>query len=122
FTMPGLSRLLQEGRAVQRHGPWPRALLDPALWSHAVSQLAGPRLTLLGLWGTAAAGAEGDSAAVHMALLEQAAGTVGVVSLDCPGRRFPSVGRGHPPALRLERALHDLFGLEPQGTPDARPW
>jgi Ni,Fe-hydrogenase III large subunit len=28
----------------------------------------------------------------------------------------------HPPALRLERAIHDLFGLEPEGCPDARPW
>jgi Ni,Fe-hydrogenase III large subunit len=28
----------------------------------------------------------------------------------------------HPPAIRLERAIHDLFGLEPEGLPDTRPW
>ena len=28
----------------------------------------------------------------------------------------------HPPALRLERAICDLFGLEAVGAPDARPW
>jgi Ni,Fe-hydrogenase III large subunit len=28
----------------------------------------------------------------------------------------------HPPAIRLERAIHDLYGLTPVGAPDARPW
>jgi Ni,Fe-hydrogenase III large subunit len=28
----------------------------------------------------------------------------------------------HPPALRLERAVNDLFGLAAEGLPDARPW
>ena len=36
--------------------------------------------------------------------------------------RFPSVGALHPPAIRLERAIRDLYGLEPVGLPDARPW
>src|SRR5207245_3219417 len=35
---------------------------------------------------------------------------------------FPSVGKHHPPALRLERIINDLFGLSAQGSPDARPW
>src|SRR5207245_11561919 len=35
---------------------------------------------------------------------------------------FPSVGKHHPPALRLERTINDLFGLSAQGSPDARPW
>ena len=29
------------------------------------------------------------------------------------GRQFPSVGAIHPPAIRLERTIRDLFGLEP---------
>jgi Ni,Fe-hydrogenase III large subunit len=45
-----------------------------------------------------------------------------VLCLDCPDNQYPSVGRLHAPALRLERAAHDLFGLEPGGSPDARPW
>ncbi|RUW98368.1 hydrogenase expression protein HypE, partial [Mesorhizobium sp. M2A.F.Ca.ET.037.01.1.1] len=41
---------------------------------------------------------------------------------DCRGGRYPSVGQLHPPALRLERAAADLFGLAPQGLPDTRRW
>ena len=37
---------------------------------------------------------------------------IGVLSLDCPDGRFPSIGRLHPPAIRLERAIRDLFGIE----------
>ena len=28
----------------------------------------------------------------------------------------------HPPALRLERTIRDLYGLEPEGSPDTRRW
>ncbi len=31
-------------------------------------------------------------------------------------------GARHPPAIRLERAIRDLFGLEATGAPDTRPW
>jgi len=57
-----------------------------------------------------------------MALLDEAAGDIAVVSLECPEGRFPSLGARHPPALRLERAIRDLFGLRPDGLPDNRPW
>ena len=42
--------------------------------------------------------------------------------LDCPDNRYPSVGALHAPAIRLERAARDLFGLDPVGLPDTRPW
>jgi Ni,Fe-hydrogenase III large subunit len=45
-----------------------------------------------------------------------------VLSLDCRSGSYPSVGALHPPAIRLERAARDLFGLEPVGLPDTRPW
>ena len=45
-----------------------------------------------------------------------------VLSLACEDRRYPSVALHHPPALRLERSLRDLFGLEPVGLPDRRGW
>jgi Ni,Fe-hydrogenase III large subunit len=57
---------------------------------------------------------------VHMALDD--GGELGVLSLICEDRRFPSVGRLHPPASRLERAIRDLWGLEPEGLVDRRPW
>ena len=82
-------------------------------WRLAADALRDGHLTLLGLWG--------DRGAVHMALLDEAAG-IAVLSLECAAGRFPSVGAAHPPAIRLERAIRDLFGLEPDGAPDTRPW
>ena len=32
------------------------------------------------------------------------------------------MGRSHPPAIRLERTITDLFGLVPSGAIDTRPW
>jgi Ni,Fe-hydrogenase III large subunit len=110
--MPMLTELLAEGRPVAWHMPYPRVVVDARAWSTACTGLANGDCTLLALW------AETDI--VHMALLEEAA--VAVVSLPCPSGRYPSVGRLHPPALRLERAIRDLFGLEPEGLPDTRPW
>jgi Ni,Fe-hydrogenase III large subunit len=59
---------------------------------------------------------------VHMALMDADTEEVAVISLDCPDRSYPSVGAHHPPALRLERTINDLFGLSAEGLPDSRPW
>ena len=67
---------------------------------------------MLSLWG--------DSDAVHLAVL--ATGETAILTLACPGRRFPSIGNLHPPALRLERAARDLYGLEAEASTDTRPW
>src|SRR5664279_4699535 len=112
--MPSLIDLMLEGRRVQQHSPWPRAVVDANLWKFAASVLAQGRWSLLGLWG--------EPAAVHMALMDGDTSEIAVVSLDCPDRSYPSVGLHHPPALRLERAINDLFGLSAEGLPDTRPW
>ncbi|HKB95572.1 MAG TPA: NADH-quinone oxidoreductase subunit C, partial [Rhizomicrobium sp.] len=57
-----------------------------------------------------------------MALLDEATSSMAVVTLPCPDGHFPSVGLYHPPAIRLERTIHDLFGLAPDNAPDLRPW
>jgi Ni,Fe-hydrogenase III large subunit len=57
-----------------------------------------------------------------MAVVDEAAGTIGILTLPCPQGSFPSVARHHIPALRLERTIADLFGLTAEGSPDARPW
>jgi Ni,Fe-hydrogenase III large subunit len=106
--------LISKGRTVDGHRPWPRAVVSAEVWRDAIGLLAAGERTLLGLWG--------EPGIVHMALLDETARTVAVVSLDCPDGRFPSVGEAHPPAIRLERAIRDLFGLEPVGLPDQRPW
>ncbi len=75
--------------------------------------LASGQWTLLGLWG--------ETDHVHMAL-DAAHGDIGVLTFACADKRFASVGLLHPPAIRLERALRDLWSLEPDGLEDARPW
>ena len=112
--MTGLGDLIGSGTRVEAHRPWPRAIVDTAAWRLAVAALRDGRLTLLGLWG--------ERNTIHMALLDEAAGEAAVLSLDCPSRRFPSVGAAHPPAIRLERAIRDLFGIDAESAPDARPW
>src|SRR4051794_6410098 len=108
--MPSLIDLMPEGRKIRQHNPWPRAVVDVSVWKSAASELAKGHWNLLGLWG--------EPAAVHMAIMDGATAEIAVVSLDCPDRIFPSVGMHHPPALRLERAINDLFGLSAEGLPD----
>jgi Ni,Fe-hydrogenase III large subunit len=91
---------------------WERTIVDAAAWGAAIADLANQRSTLLALWG------EPDAA--HMALIT--ADDIQVLTIPCPDRRYPSVGRHHAPAIRLERAMRDLYHLEPQGLPDTRPW
>lgn len=112
--MPVLDDLIARGRRVPHHRGWPRRIVDTAAWDEALMALATGRLALLGLWG------EPDR--VHMALLGEGSGAAAVLTLPCPEGRYPSVGLTHPPALRPERALRDLFRLEPEGIPDPRPW
>jgi len=57
-----------------------------------------------------------------MALLDPAAKSIAVLSLDCPSGRFPSLGCLHAPAIRLERAIRDLYGLDAEHAVDRRPW
>jgi Ni,Fe-hydrogenase III large subunit len=104
------------GREVDAHRRCPRLMVDEEGWRSISGQLADGYWCLLGLWG--------DTGAVHMAVLDEAQSPVelAIVSLDCPAGRFPSVGALHPPAIRLERAIHSMFGLEPAGLWDRRPW
>jgi Ni,Fe-hydrogenase III large subunit len=112
--MPSLIDLTLEGAVVARHRPWTRTVVDSAVWQFAAERLGEQRWRLLSLWG--------EPAMVHMALLDPATAEVGVISIDCPNRRFPSVAAAHRPALRLERSITDLFGLLPDGAIDPRPW
>ena len=110
--MPFLSALTDRGRRIEAHRPWPRIVVDVATWRQAIVGLAAGEATLLGLWS--------DGEAVHMGLIAEA--KILVISLPVPKRRYPSVGLSHAPALRLERMIRDLYGLEPEGLPDVRPW
>ena len=109
-----LAELAAGGKAVANCRPWPRVGVDDEGWRSAIVGLAEGYFSLLGLWGSAEA--------VHMALMGQDADGAVILSLSCGDGSFPSVGSVHPPALRLERAIRDLRGIEPEGCPDPRPW
>jgi Ni,Fe-hydrogenase III large subunit len=102
------------GEPVQGHGGCPRVVVNEDGWRFAISQLSAGYWTLLGLWG--------DTGAVHMATLAEGTREIAVITILCPNARFPSVGALHAPAIRLERAVRDLYGIVPVGLPDTRPW
>src|SRR5207237_6933520 len=71
--------------------------------------------TLLGLWG--------DPPSVHMALLlDEATNDIALISYTCENGSYPSVSAKHPSAIRLERTIRDLYGLDAAGAVDRRPW
>ena len=115
--MPSLDSIVAQSGAIQAHRPWPRVNVTPDLWAGAIGELADGGATLLGLWGEA-----GSAPAVHMALFGEDIHDIAVLSLACSDMEYPSVGSRHAPAIRLERALHSLYGLRPIGIPDPRPW
>lgn len=112
--MSSLSALTGKGTRIEGHRPWARVVVNQEIWRLAIVGVAASEATLIGLWA--------DGEAVHLALMQPTAGEFLVLSLPCPDRRFPSVALTHLPALRLERSIRDLYGLEPEGCPDDRRW
>jgi Ni,Fe-hydrogenase III large subunit len=108
-----LLALIPYRELVAAHQPWPRVVVGEEGWSEAIELLASDELTLFGFWG--------EASAVHLALLGNS-DDVAIVSLECASGKFPSVAARHAPALRLERSICDLFGLEAAGAADTRPW
>jgi Ni,Fe-hydrogenase III large subunit len=109
-----LTELLLASAPVAEPRPWPRRVVPREVWLRVAEELGGGRWTLLALWG--------EPAAVHLALLDEAEGALQVLTQACPEGRFASLAAAFPPAARLERTVHDLFGLEPDGAVDTRPW
>src|SRR3989304_4071878 len=105
--MAALIDTAKKGRKADAHPPWPRPIVTSDAWRLVVQQLVEARATMIGLWG--------DAGAVHLALIEEPSGEIGVFTLECRDGKFPSVGALHPPAIRLERAMRDLYGLKPAG-------
>ena len=95
------------------HRPWRRFDVDAQVWIALAKSLGDGAGDFLGLWG--------DTGAVHMALRTPGADPC-VVSLAVERGTFPSVGRFHPAAIRLERAIADLYGFTPADAPDDRAW
>lgn len=91
-----------------------RQVISRGEWVQLATEIAEGRFNLISLWS------DGDN--VFMAFFKPAAADICTVQLPCPEGHYPSVGRHHPPAIRLERTVKDLFGLIAEGSPDNRPW
>jgi Ni,Fe-hydrogenase III large subunit/Ni,Fe-hydrogenase III component G len=113
-SMVTLAGILADAHKVPCHRPWPRFVVTKKTWRLAIQELVEARATLIGLWG--------DSRAVNLALIEEPSWDIAVLTLKCRDGKYPSVGAAHPPAIRMERAIHDLYGLIPVDLPDTRPW
>jgi Ni,Fe-hydrogenase III large subunit len=94
--------------------PWARQDVDAAAWRAAAQELADGKADLLSLWS--------DGGSVFLALYSPGSTDVRLLALASPEGRFPSVAQLHPPALRLERTICDLYGLIAEGLPDTRRW
>jgi Ni,Fe-hydrogenase III large subunit len=87
--------------------------VDTSAWQAAGLRLRAGEASLLSLWG--------EPGIAHMALLEPS-GAMSLLHLRCADNRLPSIGRLHAPAIRLERAMRDLAGLDAEDAVDRRPW
>jgi Ni,Fe-hydrogenase III large subunit len=95
-------------------GGWPQFVVVSDSWREIGEALREGKLDLLGLWG--------DAGAVHCALYEPASRQIMSAAIEVREGKAPSLAQFHAPAMRLERAANDLFGIEFVGLPDPRPW
>ena len=109
-----LMDFLSSGREVQGHRPWPRFQLDARAWRALVERLAAADWALMAEWA--------EPNEIHVALRDETTGEVAVASHPCPERRFFALGQVRPAAIRIERAIRDVWGLAPEGLEDQRPW
>ncbi len=112
--MSQTQQLISRSGAGFRGQPIPGIAVSKQQWAQAARDLADGGIALLSLWAS-----EG---AVHMALMDKAGKQIAILRLSLQGKTFPAVSRWHLPALRLERTISDLFGYQPDGAVDSRPW
>jgi Ni,Fe-hydrogenase III large subunit len=105
--------LLAQAHTVAPLRPWPRYEVDHATFGEIGCIVGEGERELFGLWA--------DAGMAHMAL-RRIGELPCVVSTATIRNGFPSIGRWHTPAIRLERAIHDLYGYVPLGAEDIRPW
>ena len=92
----------------------PLRQMDFATWRASAEALGRGEGELLALFG--------DESCVQMVVRDPETGGLERMIVATANGRYPSVGAHHAPAIRLERAIRDLFGYEPEGLPDTRPW
>ena len=101
-----LDDIIAHAQTVERTSAVAARRRDDDGWRQAIDHARGRPLRRCSACGAT----HGD---VHMALLDETSGDIAVVSYRLPGlAAIRQVGARHPPAIRLERAIRDLFGLE----------
>ncbi len=101
------------GKAAGRDG-FVRLEADDELWLGLARGCAAGWHDLGALWF--------DGGRMCMALWERKGGRKAIVSIEARLGAYPSVGFLHPPAMRLERAMRDLYDVNPVDLPDTRAW
>jgi len=97
------------------------APVDRAAWSTTASNVAGSGGRLVAVWGTSRSTSAGDPATISAAL----AGDFGLLWMELPlaaGEHYPDLAPRFACASRMQRAVADLNGLQPEGARDRRPW
>jgi Ni,Fe-hydrogenase III large subunit/Ni,Fe-hydrogenase III component G len=90
-----------------------------AQWTAMAKLARGSKLRLVALW----AEEEHESFTIHAAFAHKDHGyALTKTTLDADTGEFPSITPYYIAAARMERVIHDLFGLIPGGHPDTRPW
>ena len=91
-----------------------RMIVNSGTWTALAEGCAAGLQDLVALWA--------DDGVIYVALADAPHGLRAIVSIRTEGGRYPSFAARHAPALRLERAMRDLYGVEPVGLSDVRPW
>ena len=112
------------GKAMRRlHGPVPvrHARVAPAEWESVITAARERHTRLVSLWGSDRRPIDG-TLAVHCALGDEDGLHWLSLALDPRFPRYPDLSGRFPAALRMQRAIADLVGLQAEGASDLRPW
>ena len=93
-------------------------IADRVRWDAAAAALAAGERVFVAVWAAPVP----DGWRVHLATRLPDGGDLSVIALSPGGRAYASIGRHHPAAILMERALQDASGLRAEGLPDPRPW
>jgi Ni,Fe-hydrogenase III large subunit len=108
---------LLSGHAAGADG-YTRLDVDAETWEALARGCADGAHDLSALW----ADCEAPGSPMRLALSDETRSLRAVVSIATDDGAYPAVSAHHAPALRLERAMRDLYGVRPLGLPDTRPW
>ena len=101
--------------------PMHRARVDAAQWSALALAVAEAKGRLVSLWGSDRRAA-GDGFAVAAAYATAEGLLWAELGLDVVRPAYPDISRFFVPAVRMQRAAHDLVGIDAEDAADTRPW